>query len=451
MSITNAITTGNWMHVALTVNSSNLVTLYVNGTSVGSYTASSAMNYAGWTKNYIGASNWAVDRQFRGAMDDISIFDKALTAGDVASLASTVTAPTIVNKSIAENSANGTNVFDARSSDVDSGDGVTYSILSGNTNSTFAINATTGQVTVADSTRLNFEANSSYALVIRAIDTAGLTTDQTVTVTVADVNEAATDITLGSTPTGLTTAGNASLVSGTTYQLTSATANQSGQVWNAVNLSQDFVITSKMYFGAAEGADGMTFSLQNQSATQAGAGAGGLGASGISSAFGIAFDTHFNNFSNEINSDFSQFFRQGATMNQGTAFDTANAHDNLEDGQWRDVIISWNATSKTLSYSMDGMAIDSKVYDVVATDWGGNANGWFGFTAGTGGLSNQQQVEIVSVQTGGISSIAENSAAGTVVGVATAVDPDRTGTVTYSLTDNAGGRFAINSSTARSR
>ncbi len=31
MSITNAITAGNWMHVALTVNSSNLVTLYVNG------------------------------------------------------------------------------------------------------------------------------------------------------------------------------------------------------------------------------------------------------------------------------------------------------------------------------------------------------------------------------------------------------------------------------------
>ncbi len=67
---------------------------------------------------------------------------------------------------------------------------------------------------------LNFEANSSYALVIRATDTAGLTTDQTVTVTVADVNEAATDITLGSTPTGLTVNGNASLVSGSTYQLT---------------------------------------------------------------------------------------------------------------------------------------------------------------------------------------------------------------------------------------
>ncbi len=136
MSISNAITAGNWMHVALTVNSSNLVTLYVNGTSVGSYTASSAINYAGWTKNYIGASNWSVDRQFRGAMDDIAIFDKALSAGEVATLASTTTAPTVVNKSIAENAVNGSIVFKARSSDVDAGDGVTYSIFSGNTNST---------------------------------------------------------------------------------------------------------------------------------------------------------------------------------------------------------------------------------------------------------------------------------------------------------------------------
>ncbi len=44
------------------------------------------------------------DMQFRGAMDDIAIFDRALSVGEVSALASTVTQPTIVNKSIAENS-----------------------------------------------------------------------------------------------------------------------------------------------------------------------------------------------------------------------------------------------------------------------------------------------------------------------------------------------------------
>ncbi|MFN9411709.1 MAG: BspA family leucine-rich repeat surface protein, partial [Pirellula sp.] len=455
-SNTGFVTTGNlvsdstWMHVAVTVNSSNLATIYINGVSAGSYTASSAINYSAWTSNLIGASNTLANPLFRGAMDDIAIFDKALTAGEVATLASTATAPSLINKSIAENSANGTNVFDARSSDVDSGDGVIYSIQSGNTNSTFAINSTTGQVTVANSSNLNFEANSSYALVVRAADTAGLATDQTVTVTVADVNEAPNDITLGSAPTGLTTSGNASLVSGTTYQLTPNSQNQSGAVWGAVNLSQDVTITSKMYFGASNsGADGMSFAFQKQAATAIGGGANGFGVNGITSAFGIGFDTYYNGTNNEINSDFTQFFKQGATANQGTTFDTANAHDNIEDGLWHDVVIVWNASTKTLSYSLDGVAIDSKTYDVVATDWGGNANGYFGFGAGTGGATNQQQVEIISVQTGSSTSIAENSTSGTVVCLATAVDPDRTGTVTYSLTDNAGGRFAINSSTGQ--
>ncbi len=269
---------------------------------------------------------------------------------------------------------------------------------------------------------LNFEANSSYTLVVRAIDTAGLSTDQTVTVTVADVNEAPTDITLGSAPTGLTTAGNASLVSGTTYQLTPNATGQAGAVWGAVNLAQDVTITSRMFFGASDaGADGMAFAFQNVGATAVGGGATGLGAN-LTGAFGISFDTFFNGQNNEINSDFSQFFRQGATAAQGTAFDTANAHDNLEDGQWRDVVIAWNASTKTLSYSIDGVAIDSKVYDVVATDWGGNSNGFFGFGAGTGGGANQQQVEIISVQTGSATSVAENSASGTVVGLAAAVD-----------------------------
>ncbi len=209
------------------------------------------------------------------------------------------------------------------------------------------------------------------------------------------------------------------------------------------------MISSRAFFGAADGADGLSFALQNQGSNLVGGGATGFGVN-LSSAFGIEFDTHYNAVhNNNINSDFSQFFKQGQTSNQGTAFDAPRAHDNLEDGTWRDLVITWNAATKTLGYSLDGVFISSIVYDVVAADWGGNANGFFGFGAGTGGSNNQQQVEIVSIQTGGSTTIAENSAAGTVVGVATAVDPDRTGTVTYSLTDNAGGRFAINSSTGQ--
>ncbi|MBN8604209.1 MAG: cadherin domain-containing protein, partial [Planctomycetes bacterium] len=449
ISISNTLAgqTGQWMHLAVTVDSSRLVTIYVNGAAAGSTTLTSAINYSNWTNNRIGSSNWAVDRQFRGAMDDIGIFDRALTSTEVSALASSTTLPTVSNATLAENTINGTLVFKARSSDVDNGDSVSYSLLSGNTNGSFAINSSTGQVTVANSSSLNFEVNSSYALVVRATDTAGLTADQTVTISLSDVNEAPVDITLGSLPTGLTTAGSSSLVSGTTYQLTPNTQNQAGAVWGAINLNQDFTLTTKLYFGVDNGADGLTFALQNQSATAIGTGAGNLGIGGVTSAFGVAFDNWFNAGTDPVNADFSQFYKQGLSSNQGSAFDSPHTHNNLEDALWHDAIFTWNASSKTLSYHIDGQLIDSKVYDVVATDWSGNPNGYFGFTAGTGGSSNQQQVEIISLQTGGTTTISESASNGTVVGYASAIDPDRSGSITYSLTDSANGRFAINATT----
>jgi hypothetical protein len=61
--------------------------------------------------------------------------------------------PIINNQSfsVAENSSNGTNVGTVVASDPDAGQTLTYSILSGNTSGAFAINASTGVLTVANS------------------------------------------------------------------------------------------------------------------------------------------------------------------------------------------------------------------------------------------------------------------------------------------------------------
>src|SRR5205807_2402348 len=45
------------------------------------------------------------------------------------------------------------------------------------------------------------------------------------------------------------------------------------------------------------------------------------------------------------------------------------------------------------------------------------------------------------------STVAENAANGTAVGTVTGSDPDAGATLSYSLTNNAGGRFAINATT----
>jgi hypothetical protein len=70
-----------------------------------------------------------------------------------------------------------------------------YSILSGNVNGAFSIDATTGAITVTASGALNFLAISAYALVVQATNTgagSSLSSSATVTVSLVEVNKAPT-------------------------------------------------------------------------------------------------------------------------------------------------------------------------------------------------------------------------------------------------------------------
>ena len=94
--------------------------------------------------------------------------------------------------SATENSANGTIVGTVAASDDDSGQTRTYAITAGNTNNAFAINATTGVVTVNNSAALNFESTPTFSLTITATDngTPARSGSATVTVNLTNVNEA---------------------------------------------------------------------------------------------------------------------------------------------------------------------------------------------------------------------------------------------------------------------
>ena len=75
--------------------------------------------------------------------------------------------PVIINQtfSVNGNSPNGTSVGSVVASDPDAGQTLTYSILSGNTNGAFSINASTGVITVANSTALvNSSGSSNYSI-----------------------------------------------------------------------------------------------------------------------------------------------------------------------------------------------------------------------------------------------------------------------------------------------
>lgn len=94
--------------------------------------------------------------------------------------------------SIAENSANEQIVGTVGAADPDAGQLLTYAIESGNSNGAFAINATTGQITVANSGALDFEATAVFNLIVSVADdgTPGLSSSAAITITVDDQNEA---------------------------------------------------------------------------------------------------------------------------------------------------------------------------------------------------------------------------------------------------------------------
>ncbi len=64
-----------------------------------------------------------------------------------------------------------------------------WTITAGNTNGVFAIDATSGEITVADSTSLDFETTTSYALSITVSDGTNTSAAETVTININDINE----------------------------------------------------------------------------------------------------------------------------------------------------------------------------------------------------------------------------------------------------------------------
>ncbi len=99
--------------------------------------------------------------------------------------------------SVNENQANGSTIVDLNATDAN-GNSVTFSILSGNTNGAFAINPTTGLITVANTSALNFETNPTFNLLVQAADNAVVPGTSTANV-IVNLNDVAEAVTISST------------------------------------------------------------------------------------------------------------------------------------------------------------------------------------------------------------------------------------------------------------
>jgi len=101
--------------------------------------------------------------------------------------------------SVSETASSGEEVGDVDATDGDGGnpdEGVTYQITAGNTGDALAINMNSGQLTVADSTAIDYEQVESFTLTVKADDGTNQT-EADVTVNVTDKTPTISDQTIG--------------------------------------------------------------------------------------------------------------------------------------------------------------------------------------------------------------------------------------------------------------
>ncbi|WP_168565747.1 cadherin domain-containing protein [Crateriforma spongiae] len=99
---------------------------------------------------------------------------------------------------VSESAPNGTAVGNATATDPD-GTLQGWTITAGNGDGIFAINAGSGQITIADNSNLDHESASSHTLTLQVSDGANTSATQTVTINVIDVNDVVPEIDAGQT------------------------------------------------------------------------------------------------------------------------------------------------------------------------------------------------------------------------------------------------------------
>jgi gliding motility-associated-like protein len=196
--------------------------------------------------------------------------------------------------------------------------------------------------------------------------------------------------------------GSASAISGSDcYRLTKK-YNQSanGSVWysDKLEVTKDFKLDFIMNFGDldAGGADGIVFVIQTVGNKALGSSGGGIGFNGFSPSFGIEFDTYQNTDFGDPSYDHVSFLINGNSNHKNSSniagpVQISASSVNVEDNTDHNVTVEWQANTKTISLFFDcKLRLSSKV-DLAAI-LKTNTDAFWGFTAATGGSTNDQTV-----------------------------------------------------------
>ena len=344
--------------------------------------------------------------------------------------------------SIPENQSVGTAVGTLSSTDPDAGNTFTYSLVSG-TGSTDNASFTISGSTLQTAAIFNYEAKNSYSIRLRTTDQGGLWFEKTFTISVTNVNETPTDITLSTssvaenqsvgTAVGTLSTTDPDVGNTFTYSLVSGT----GSTDNAsFTISGSTLQTAAIFNYEAKS----SYSIRLRTTDQ-----GGLW---FEKTFTISV-TNVNETPTDITLSASSV---AENQSVGTAVGTLGTADPDAGNTFTYSLVSGTGSTDNTSFSISGSTLQTAaIFNYEAknsysirlrtTDQGGL---WFEktFTISVTNV-NETPTDI----TLSASSVAENQSVGTAVGTLGTADPDAGNTFTYSLvsgtgsTDNAS--FAI--------
>lgn len=93
IGVAGGIQTGTWTHVAAVMDGNNDVTFYVNGASIGTITHSAPGNTTNADDFTIGGGSFFAQERFVGLIDEVRVYDMALTGDQIAALTRPVPEP----------------------------------------------------------------------------------------------------------------------------------------------------------------------------------------------------------------------------------------------------------------------------------------------------------------------------------------------------------------------
>ncbi|KXF81119.1 cadherin domain-containing protein [Enterovibrio coralii] len=430
--------------------------LFAIDPETGVVTVAGNLDYETATSYEIEVTATSEDNQTQTKTFTISLTDSSPEEGDTDNAVSSISAINGVQGEVSESITNGSSTGLTVSAIDEDGDYITYELID-DAGGTFEIDSETGEVTVADSSLLDYEIAQSQTIVVQATSTDGSSTTQTFTIDLTDDNtefsiSAVTDndanpnVVLESAAIGTSVGVNFAASDGDlsdtiSYSLSDDAGglfqidSTTGEVTVAAALDYE-TATSHNITVVATSTDGTT---TNQTVT--------INITDDTSEFSATTVTDTDATANSVSESAANGASVGIDFHSEDGDGTDSITYTLTDDAGGLFTIDASTGEVTLNGSLDYETATDHTITVKATSTDGSSSSQ-NFTIQVEDDKTEFSVTAVTDTDGTANVILETAAIGSTVGVQfTASDSDLSDTVTYSLSDDAGGLFAINPTT----